>query len=453
MTTTTTTAPTATAATEPAPTDAATAPPPATEGEAPSAAARSGSVEERAARAEAARTRLAPVLAAAAQGASAREAERELPREQVRALAEAGFGRLRVPVDLGGDGLSWVEVAELFVQAAAADPALPQVFRGHFAWVEHLLTLPPGPYRDRWLARVVAGEMVGNAWSATGDVIGRSGTVAERDGDGWSITGRKYYTTGTIFAGWADVTCRVGEQLSTALVRTDQEGVTVSDDWDGFGQRVTGTGTLVLDRARVDVEDVAPFEGRFRYQTALYQLVLLSVHAGIAAGIEQDTGAEVRARTRTYTHGLAPLVREDPAVLAVAGEISATAFAARQVVRGAAEAVQGAADTAHERDSDADLSSNAAAEIATAQAQVVLSRSVPAAATLLFDTLGASGVSTTRNLDRHWRNARTIASHNPVIYKARIVGDFSVNGTTPPYVWDIGTAASVAAAQQGGSHA
>ncbi len=394
----------------------------------------------------AARTRVAGPLEDAARGATDRERGRELPREQVRALAAAGFGRLRVPFEHGGDGLTWPQVAELFVEAATADSALPQIFRGHFAWVEHLLTLPATPYRDAWFARVVAGEIVGNAWSATGDVIGRSGTVVERGGDAWIITGRKYYTTGSIFADWTDVTCRRGDEPCAALVRTDQAGVTLSDDWDGFGQRVTGTGTLVLDHARVETEDVAPFADRFRYQTALYQLVLLSVHAGIAAALERDARTEILARTRTYTHGLAPLVRDDPAVLAVAGEISATAFAARQVVRGAAEAVQGAADTAHDRDSEADLAANVAAEIATAQAQVVLSRSVPAAATVIFDALGASGVSGAKNLDRHWRNARTVASHNPVIYKSRIVGDWSVNDAVPPFVWDIGTHPSVAAA-------
>jgi alkylation response protein AidB-like acyl-CoA dehydrogenase len=158
-------------------------------------------------------------------------------------------------------------------------------------------------------------------------------------------------------------------------VHTAQPGVQVHDDCNGFGQQLTGTGTLVLADAEVDDEDVAPFEGRFRYQTALYQLVLLAVHAGIAA---------------------------------------------------------------------ADREANALAEIRTAQAQVVLSESVPRAATLLFNTLGASGTSRAKDLDRHWRNARTVASHNPVIYKARIVGDWSVNGTVPPYVWEIGTHASVA---------
>ena len=41
-------------------------------------------------------------------------------------------------------------------------------------------------------------------------------------------------------------------------------------------------------------------------------------------------------------------------------------------------------------------------------------------------------------LDRHWRNARTISSRNPLTYKARIVGDWVINGTEPPYDWQIG---------------
>jgi hypothetical protein len=42
--------------------------------------------------------------------------------------------------------------------------------------------------------------------------------------------------------------------------------------------------------------------------------------------------------------------------------------------------------------------------------------------------------------DRYWRNARTLASHNPRICKDPIVGDYAVNGTNPPYQWRIGQA-------------
>lgn len=51
------------------------------------------------------------------------------------------------------------------------------------------------------------------------------------------------------------------------------------------------------------------------------------------------------------------------------------------------------------------------------------------AATRLFEVGGASATLRTRGLDRHWRNARVLASHNPLIYRARLLGDRAVNGT------------------------
>ena len=65
------------------------------------------------------------------------------------------------------------------------------------------------------------------------------------------------------------------------------------------------------------------------------------------------------------------------------------------------------------------------------QAQLVVIEAALQAATTIFDALGASGVSQSRALDRHWRNARTLASHNPRVYKARVLGDWLVNGTDP----------------------
>jgi hypothetical protein len=55
-----------------------------------------------------------------------------------------------------------------------------------------------------------------------------------------------------------------------------------------------------------------------------------------------------------------------------------------------------------------------------------------------FDALAASATSTAKNLDRHWRNARTAGNHNPWVYKARLVGDQAVNGVALPRVWAIG---------------
>ncbi|MCU1639199.1 MAG: monooxygenase [Microbacteriaceae bacterium] len=391
---------------------------------------------------DAALARLRPVFARIAEGTSARERGHVLPYEQVRQLVDAGFAALRVPVECGGDGLSLPELAKVLIELATADSNLPQIFRGHLAIVEDRLTAVDGPDRDRWLARFTSGEIVGNAWSEIGEgALGTTQTTLDRTERGWALNGQKFYTTGSIFADWIDVTAKRDDGVDvTALVRTDQPGVVISDDWDGFGQQLTGTGTTVFTSAAVDSSEVGLFSDRFRYQTALYQLILLAVLAGVARAGEMDASTEVRNRTRMYSHGSASLAREDPQIQQVIGEMSSVAFVAEATVLRVAQALQVASDTARDRGSAEDDAANIAAEIASAQGQSVLSRLVPDTVARLFDALGASALSRSRNLDRHWRNARAVASHNPWIYKARIVGDWSINFTPPPFVWQIGIA-------------
>lgn len=50
----------------------------------------------------------------------------------------------------------------------------------------------------------------------------------------------------------------------------------------------------------------------------------------------------------------------------------------------------------------------------------------------LFDLAGASAASRARNLDRHWRNARALATHNSGVTKAAAIGGFEANGAKLP---------------------
>lgn len=72
------------------------------------------------------------------------------------------------------------------------------------------------------------------------------------------------------------------------------------------------------------------------------------------------------------------------------------------------------------------------AALAAAQAKVVVDDLAIKSGALLFDAGGASAAKRSDNLDRHWRNARTLASHNPVAHKNRAIGDFELNGTPLP---------------------
>ncbi|WKB55894.1 acyl-CoA dehydrogenase family protein [Eleftheria terrae] len=390
---------------------------------------------------EALAQRLRPVFQRIAEGALQRERDRQLPREPIAWLKEAGFGAVRVPREHGGAGASLPQLVQLLIELAEADSNIVQALRGHFAFVEDRLNAAPGPQRTVWFERFVKGDLVGNAWTEVGDVqVGDVITKVSRKDGRWVVDGRKYYSTGSIFADWVDLYARRADNHADviAAVSTHQPGVQHFDDWDGFGQRTTGSGTSTYEDALVEPENLIPFETRFKYQTAFYQLFHLATLAGIGRAIERDVAHEVRSRRRIFSTGNANHVSRDPQVQQVVGQISAWVYAAQATALRAAEPAQRAYEARFQDDVEAERQANIAAEIESAQGQIVISELILRAATELFNTLGASGVSSTKALDRHWRNARTVASHNPLIYKQRIVGDWRINGTEPPYVWQIG---------------
>lgn len=393
------------------------------------------------------RERFNPIFEKIAAGAAERDRSGELPRAEIAELAAAGFGAVRIAESDGGAGATLPELFELFVDLAAADTNIAQALRSHFAFVEDRLISASGPGRDKWLARFVAGELVGNSWTEIGTVkVGEVITKVAPDGNGgFKINGTKYYSTGSIFADWLDT---YAERTDTgkrviAAVHVHQRGVVLAEDWDGFGQRTTGTGTSTFTDASVEEENLIDFDTRFKYQTAFYQQVLLAVLAGSAKAAEREFALELKNRKRTFSHAAANVASEDPQLLQVIGEVSAAAFAATATVERVSNALQGAYDSALQLQAgvitaEEDEAANDYAELASAQAQVALTPLVLTAITHAFDALAASATSTSKNLDRHWRNARTAGNHNPWVFKARLIGDLAVNSTELPRVWAIG---------------
>src|SRR5699024_9783555 len=71
------------------------------------------------------------------------------------------------------------------------------------------------------------------------------------------------------------------------------------------------------------------------------------------------------------------------------------------------------------------------AEIAVEQAQVTVLEDTVRVASELFLTGGASNTAVKKGLDRHWRNAQTVSTHNPIVFRARNIGRYYVNCTLP----------------------
>lgn len=394
--------------------------------------------------------RFAPVFTRIAEGALERELNRTLPFEQVGWLKDAGFGRVRVPAEYGGFGASVETLVRLLIDLSAADSSVGHLLRSHFAFIE-TITLQDEAFRARWFARVVDGVIFGNA--ATERSGNALGTVATRlapaaDG-GWLLTGEKYYTTGTIFADYVAVMASPENQSPDgprprlyALAPTGHAGVEIRDDWDGFGQQMTGTGTAVFRDVPIPAEDAVPRTESTTHEPAFLQLMLLAVLAGIGKAVVRDASSLVAQRTRTFSTGSGQLFREDPLILNLVGQLAAKSFAAESSVVAAARELDVALALGPDASAEDRYSRGA---VAVDLAQVAVPPLVIDAAQQLFDTAGASAVSRGKALDRHWRNARTVATHNPVAFKARGLGDWFVNGTSPVALHSIGEAAGAVA--------
>lgn len=390
-----------------------------------------------------------PIFEQIAQGTVTREQQRSLPYEQINILKQAGFGALRVPVKFGGDGVSLPQLFQLLTELAKADSNIVQALRGHFAFVEDRLNAHKFSSQELWFKRFTQGELVGNAWTEIGqvkigDVITR---VTQKNGQS-VVNGQKFYATGTIFADWVDLFAydeTTGQNVIAAISR-HASGVEILDDWDGFGQRTTGSGSLYLTNVVVEKDHVLPFEQRFKYQTAFYQVIHLATLTGIAQSAVATFIHEVQKRERIFSHGNADLVRNDPQILQVIGKASAQAYASESITQKTAEALQ-KAYLSHFTESDIkQLQANNYAELESAQGQVVISDLVLALTSNLFNTLGASASTTSKQLDRFWRNARVVSSHNPLIYKEKVIGDWEVNREPLPFVWQIGASPKVGVA-------
>jgi alkylation response protein AidB-like acyl-CoA dehydrogenase len=377
--------------------------------------------------------RLPEVVATLRRDDPAAERDRILQYDAVEAIRRTGVLNLRVPTEFGGPGGKARDVLWAVIQIGRGSSNVAQALRSHFGFSERLLSnRATRQEAEEWFPRVYAGVVVGNAIT---DAAGRAPSSADTkvlpDTDGvLRLNGYKFYSTGTLFADVIAVSALDAQGRDVqAIVPAGRAGVELFDDWDGFGQRTTASGgTRFTDVEVLPHEIVTVSEGNtLGHATAFLQLYLAAVAVGIAYAAFDDAVDYVRTKARPASHSVADSAATDPFVLEAVGEISAAATSAEAIVLTAADAIDRLVDGGRQSDPDA----LADVAVTVARAQLIAERLTISAAGRLFDTGGASATARALNLDRHWRNARTIAGHSPLAYKAYAAGEYAVNGTWP----------------------
>ncbi|MCC8972126.1 acyl-CoA dehydrogenase family protein [Bradyrhizobium brasilense] len=379
------------------------------------------------------------LLGSIAEGAADRERERVLPFAQVDLIRKARLGASRLPTEAGGAGLSIRALFEIVISLGEADANVAHILRNHFSVVERLVRRPKGDQHRQWQKAVADGAIIGLAATEldtpkVGNVT--PNTTLTADGDDYLLNGTKYYSTGTLYSDYVLVrTADASATNAAVLIPVNREGIELIDDWDGLGQRLTATGTTHFRNVCVKRKEVvfdAPDTGYgIPYSNTFAQLFLTAINAGIARAVLRDASALVRTRKRTFYYAPSEVPVDDPLLQQTVGQIASGAFAAETVVLAAAEALDAATDAFDAGDENAVDAAHKAA-LLSAKAKIVADEFAIRSGSLLFDVGGASATKKATNFDRHWRNARTLASHNPNTFKARSIGQYEISGTPLP---------------------
>lgn len=368
-----------------------------------------------------------------ARESSQRDRERRLPLPELERYSQSGLWGITVPREHGGAGVSRVTLAEVTAIISRADGSLGQIPQNHYYALEVLRVNGNADQQRRFYARALAGERFGNALAEIG-----TRTAAERrtrlttDAQGgWRINGSKFYCTGALYAQWIPTATVDDDGIQRlAFVRRDSPGVEIIDDWSGFGQRVTGSGTVVFKDVAVPREDVLLLADPSAPANTIKPLAQI-IHAAIDLGIGQAALADavdfVRERSRPWIDAGVERARDDPLTISEFGRLSVRLEAARALVARAGRIL----DTATAEPSPERI---AAAAIAVAQARALTTEASLAAGTKLFELAGTQSTLDHLNLDRHWRNARTHTLHDPVRWKLHAVGNYYLNDVLPARV-------------------
>jgi SfnB family sulfur acquisition oxidoreductase len=365
---------------------------------------------------------------------AARDKERRLPFEEIESFSQTGLWGITVPKEYGGAGVSTVTFNEVVAIVSEADASIGQIPQNHYANVEEIRLIGTEEQKKFFFDRILKGERLGNAAvERSGKNVIANQTRLVADGDGYRLSGEKFYCTGALFAHWVPVRVTDAEgRRVVALVSRHSEGLTVIDDWSAFGQRTTASGTVVLKDVRVTQDRILPSYEAYQRPTTrgpFSQIIHVAIDVGIARAAIADTIDFVRNRSRPWIDAKVERASEDPLTIEELGKLQYQLHAAEALMERAGLKVDRAVAALNEETVTASALAVAEAKIAATEISIL-------ATNKLFELAGTQSTLDKHGLDRHWRNARVHTLHDPVRWKYYALGNYYLNGVPPPrHAW------------------
>ena len=204
------------------------------------------------------------LTAAFAATAGQHDREASFPTANFEALREAGLLALTAPRRLGGLEADLPTALKVVSAVARGEPATALVLvmqylfhasvEGRSGWPEHL--------KQRVIGEAITDGALINALRVEPDLGtpargGLPATIARRTPEGWRISGRKIYSTGSTALTWLVVWARSDDPeplVGGWLVRADTPGITIEETWDHLGLRASASHDVVFEDVLVPLD-------------------------------------------------------------------------------------------------------------------------------------------------------------------------------------------------------
>ena len=350
---------------------------------------------------------LAELTQALAANAERYDRSGQFPADNFSLLHRHGLLSLTVPRSLGGGGADLATARQVVAAVGKGEPStaliLVMQYLQHFRlqeearWPEHL--------RLQVARDAVANGALINAFRVEPELGtpargGLPATVARRTTEGWRLSGRKIYSTGSYGLTWYLVWAHSDDRdplVGGFLVHKDTPGISIAEGWDHLGMRATCSHEVRFDDVLIPLDhavSVSPASAprpELDGTAMLWMSVLLpALYDGVAQAARDWLVAFLNRRAPSNLG--APLASL-PRFQEVVGRIDTLLFANRSLLD---SAVAGQIDPRH-----------------AGQIKHLVSRNAIQAVELAIEAAGNPGLSRRNPLERHYRDVLCSRIHTP----------------------------------------